>query len=62
MHWFVAMFNMCDYTRFITDMTGQAFGFYVSALYLLIDLVVGTHLASSVGRHHCKIKLLRLKP
>lgn len=25
-HWLVAIFNICDYTRFITDMTSETFG------------------------------------
>ena len=28
-HFIVAIFNICDFTRFITDMTSQTFGFYV---------------------------------
>jgi hypothetical protein len=28
-HFIVAAFNICDFTRFITDMTSETFGFYV---------------------------------
>lgn len=31
-HFFVAVFNICDYTRFITDMTSTAFGGYVGII------------------------------
>ncbi|KAK4700410.1 hypothetical protein P7C70_g5839, partial [Phenoliferia sp. Uapishka_3] len=33
-HWLVAMFNVCDYTRFITDCTSETFGFYVGVIYI----------------------------
>lgn len=26
MHWLVAVLNICDYSRFVTDMTGTTFG------------------------------------
>jgi len=34
MHWIVAVFNMCDYSRFVTDMTGTTFGLYVGVVYI----------------------------
>lgn len=30
----VAIFNVCDYTRFITDCTSETFGFYVGIIYI----------------------------
>ncbi|EPQ28772.1 uncharacterized protein PFL1_03575 [Pseudozyma flocculosa PF-1] len=33
-HWVVAVFNVCDFTRFITDMTSETFGFYVGIVYI----------------------------
>jgi len=33
-HWLFAVFNICDYTRFITDMTSETFGFYVGIVYI----------------------------
>ncbi|PWZ00564.1 LOW QUALITY PROTEIN: hypothetical protein BCV70DRAFT_211387 [Testicularia cyperi] len=33
-HFIVAIFNICDYTRFITDMTSETFGFYVGIIYI----------------------------
>jgi hypothetical protein len=28
-HWLVAIFNVCDYVRYITDMTSETWGFSV---------------------------------
>ncbi|SPC66955.1 related to BOR1 - boron efflux transporter [Ustilago sp. UG-2017b] len=33
-HLVVAIFNVCDFTRFITDMTSETFGFYVGVIYI----------------------------
>lgn len=33
-HFIVAIFNVCDFTRFITDMTSETFGFYVGVIYI----------------------------
>ncbi|KAJ1593311.1 hypothetical protein NDA11_007181 [Ustilago hordei] len=33
-HFMVAIFNVCDFTRFITDMTSETFGFYVGVIYI----------------------------
>ncbi len=33
-HFVVAIFNVCDFTRFITDMTSETFGFYVGIVYI----------------------------
>lgn len=33
-HFLVAIFNICDFTRFITDMTSETFGFYVGVIYI----------------------------
>ncbi|KAM0750331.1 hypothetical protein T439DRAFT_381031 [Meredithblackwellia eburnea MCA 4105] len=41
-HWLVAIFNICDYTRFITDCTSETFGLYVGIIYIQkgIELLV----------------------
>ncbi|GJN92039.1 hypothetical protein Rhopal_005067-T1 [Rhodotorula paludigena] len=41
-HWLIAVFNICDYTRFVTDMTSETFGFYVGVIYVQkgIELLV----------------------
>ncbi|SGY31148.1 BQ5605_C002g01213 [Microbotryum silenes-dioicae] len=33
-HWIIAVFNISDYTRFITDMTSETFGLYVGVIYI----------------------------
>ena len=41
-HFLVSVFNICDYTRFITDMTSTTFGLYVGVVYVQkgIELLV----------------------
>lgn len=41
-HFLVSIFNLCDYTRFITDMTSDTFGLYVGVVYIQkgIELLV----------------------
>ena len=33
-HWIVAVCNLCDYMRYITDFSSEAFGIYVGIIYL----------------------------
>lgn len=33
-HWIAAIFNLCDYMRYITDFSSNAFGTYVSIIYM----------------------------
>ncbi|PCG88898.1 Bicarbonate transporter, eukaryotic [Penicillium occitanis (nom. inval.)] len=33
-HWIVALCNMCDYMRYVTDFSSEAFGFYVGTIYI----------------------------
>ncbi|PRP80485.1 hypothetical protein PROFUN_11707 [Planoprotostelium fungivorum] len=33
-HWLVAIFNLVNYCRYITDFTSQVFGFYVGVIYI----------------------------
>lgn len=33
-HWLVAIWNLCDYMRYVTDFSSQSFGYYVSIIYL----------------------------
>lgn len=37
-HWLVAIWNLCDYMRFVTDFSSQSFGYYVSIIYLSMKL------------------------
>ncbi|KAI8457845.1 HCO3 transporter family-domain-containing protein, partial [Phakopsora pachyrhizi] len=41
-HFLMAIFNLCDFTRFITDMTSETFGLYVGVIYIQkgIELIV----------------------
>ncbi|KAG0148249.1 hypothetical protein CROQUDRAFT_75730 [Cronartium quercuum f. sp. fusiforme G11] len=41
-HFLMAIFNLCDYTRFITDMTSETFGLYVGIIYIQkgVELIV----------------------
>jgi hypothetical protein len=33
-HWLVAIWNMCDYMRYVTDFSSESFGMYVGIIYL----------------------------
>ena len=37
-HWIAAIFNWCDYMRYITDFSSQSFGFYVGIIYMSMYL------------------------
>jgi len=41
-HFIFAIFNISDYTRYITDMTSETFGFYVAIIYITkgVELLV----------------------
>lgn len=49
MHFIVAVFNTSDYTRFITDMTGDTFGFYVGVRSFSFSLL------STYSRFHTQV-------
>lgn len=34
-HWITAIFNLCDYMRYITDYSSEAFGMYVGIIYMI---------------------------
>jgi boron transporter len=34
-HWMAAVFNWCDYMRYITDFSSNAFGMYVGIIYMI---------------------------
>ncbi|KAF9876772.1 hco3- transporter family protein [Colletotrichum karsti] len=34
-HWFVAIFNACDYMRYVTDFSSESFGLYVGIIYII---------------------------
>ena len=33
-HWLVAIWNLCDYMRYVTDFSSESFGAYVSIIYI----------------------------
>ena len=33
-HWLVAVFNLCDYMRYVTDFSSESFGMYVGIIYI----------------------------
>lgn len=33
-HWLVAIWNLCDYMRYVTDFSSEAFGMYVGIIYM----------------------------
>lgn len=33
-HWAVAVFNLCDYMRYVTDFSSESFGMYVGIIYM----------------------------
>lgn len=33
-HWLVAVFNTCDYMRYVTDFSSESFGMYVGIIYI----------------------------
>lgn len=49
-HFAMSIFNLCDYTRFITDMTSETFGLYVGVIYIQkgVELLVREFDSSSV--------------
>ncbi|RDW71125.1 putative hco3-transporter family protein [Coleophoma cylindrospora] len=34
-HWLVALANVCDYMRYVTDFSSEAFGMYVGIIYMI---------------------------
>lgn len=36
-HWLVAVWNLCDYMRYVTDFSSEAFGLYVGIIYMSIN-------------------------
>merc|ERR1711981_1503217 len=34
-HWLIAVFNACDYMRYVTDFSSESFGLYVGIIYMI---------------------------
>lgn len=63
MHWLIAIFNWCDYMKYVTDFSSTTFGMYVGIIYIVkgVELIVeefGEGLSSANGFLSCLIALL----
>lgn len=63
MHWLIAVFNWCDYMKYVTDFSSTAFGMYVGIIYIVkgVELVIeefGEGLSEANGYLSCLIALL----
>lgn len=63
MHWLIAIFNWCDYMKYVTDFSSTAFGMYVGIIYCVkgVELIVeefGEGLSEQNGFLSCLIALL----
>lgn len=63
MHWLVAIFNWCDYMKYVTDFSSTTFGMYVGIIYVVkgVELIVeefSDDLTASNGFLSCLIALL----
>lgn len=54
-HWLVAIFNACDYMRYVTDFSSESFGLYVGIIYLSTSYVVHC-LIPSIALTHGTVK------
>ncbi|KAK1623792.1 HCO3 transporter family protein [Colletotrichum phormii] len=61
-HWLVAVFNACDYMRYVTDFSSEAFGLYVGIIYIIkgVEELVNEFDAegSAAGYLACMIAIL----
>ncbi|KXH30950.1 hypothetical protein CSAL01_07579 [Colletotrichum salicis] len=61
-HWLVAVFNACDYMRYVTDFSSEAFGLYVGIIYIIkgVEELVNEFDAesSATGYLACMIAIL----
>ncbi|KAJ9130436.1 Boron transporter 1 [Pleurostoma richardsiae] len=61
-HWLVAIFNACDYMRYVTDFSSESFGMYVGIIYMIKgveELVNEFKIAGSAGGYlACMIAIL----
>lgn len=53
-HWLVAVFNLCDYMRFVTDFSSQSFAAYVGIIYcsewrLVVDFEITSLITAVKG-------------
>ncbi|KAE9580193.1 putative transporter [Colletotrichum fructicola] len=61
-HWLVAVFNGCDYMRYVTDFSSESFGLYVGIIYIIkgVEELVNefTTEGSAAGYLACLIAIL----
>ncbi|KAI4170336.1 MAG: hypothetical protein LQ343_005089 [Gyalolechia ehrenbergii] len=58
-HWLFAIWNTCDYMRYVTDFSSQSFGMYVGIIYGVEELVAEfTTFDSTQGFISCVIAIL----
>ncbi|KAK2751903.1 hypothetical protein FQN55_008645 [Onygenales sp. PD_40] len=61
-HWLVALWNMCDYMRYVTDFSSESFGMYVGIIYMVkgVEELVSEFSArgSTSGYLTCMIAIL----
>lgn len=52
-HWLVALWNLCDYMRYVTDFSSETFGMYVGIIYMskspFLLIMISTHLRTVKG-------------
>ncbi|KFX93058.1 hypothetical protein V490_05022 [Pseudogymnoascus sp. VKM F-3557] len=61
-HWLVAIWNLCDYMRYVTDFSSETFGMYVGIIYMIkgVEELVSLfdHYGSVDGYLSCVIAIL----
>ncbi|KAJ5346890.1 uncharacterized protein N7506_000143 [Penicillium brevicompactum] len=61
-HWIVALCNICDYMRYVTDFSSESFGMYVGIIYIIkgVEELVNefTTVGHSAGFMSCMIAIL----
>lgn len=61
-HWVVAVFNFCDYMRYVTDFSSESFGMYVGIIYcstypeLFQRVTVLDRFGGMYAHHICTVK------
>ncbi len=47
-HWLTAIWNWCDYMRFVTDFSSETFGMYVGIIYISESYVSIVHSSTDI--------------
>ena len=61
-HWLFAVWNLCDYMRYVTDYTSESFGAYVGIIYLsnAISITKGWRHAELDSSQRCRVADYRI--